>query len=66
MHKDVIKLLAQLMNNLQGPCSMALLGTAREPFGKLRERWNIHGWVTTEDTEQLIREAEVRIWEEHQ
>jgi len=59
VNDKLIKLLAKLMEGLQCPGSIGgVLGTAREPWVSLIDRWHIHGWMTADEIEKLIRENE--------
>jgi hypothetical protein len=58
VNDKLIKLLAKLMEGLQCPGSLGALGTAREPWVGLIDRWKIHGWMTADEMEKCIRENE--------
>lgn len=58
MDEELVQLLGKLMAGLSVPGAMGLLGTAREPWGKLRDRWHLFGYQTGDEIAVEIRKHE--------
>ena len=57
MVKDSIRLIAEILEGIQVPGSMGLLGTAREPWIELMDRkLHLFGWKDANEIEKTLRQ----------
>ena len=56
MDKKLINLFAELLNGLQVPLSIGVLGAAREPLTKIRDELRLFGWPTEIEHKKALDE----------
>lgn len=55
-HKDIVRLIAEILSGVQVPLSLGVLGVVAEPLGELRNRLRLHGWPDADEHEEKLRE----------
>ena len=53
---ELLESIADLLGGLQVPLSLGALGTAREPYIYLRNRYNVNGWASKEEVLKKLKE----------
>jgi len=57
MKKTLIELLAELLEGLQVPCSLNILGAGQQPYSEIRDKIKVIEWLDTNKIHIALEKA---------